>query len=306
MIRRGGWRLRSPTSAGGCASCRVGHRWWGCRSLAPLAAYDQGSAARAAGRCLGGGSASDLGRSAIRARRWLVAVAASIVVPTRWDRATARDQRTGCIAARAMPRCGTSNTRESRAARRALRERAADAYRRLGAGRCAASALRRPAIGLACRARCASVSLTCTWARWSVGAGSQILAGIRMLAAHGLVRRVSRGSGMGAPLVAVCRYRHGRETLPRCRRASCVPIAVRAVVVGGGCLPGAVVRCSALAGAYPLACGSVRTERLLPERSLPSPEVVPRAPVRLVRDASDARLRHSPGRETRCGRSSTS
>ena len=250
-----------------------------------------------------GSRAGDLGRSAIRARRWLVAVAASMVVPARWGRAATRTGEPACIAARAMSPCGTSNTREPRAARRALRERAADAYRRLGAGRCAASDLRRPAIGLACRARCASVSLTCTWARWSVGAGSQDLAGIRMPAAHELVRRVSGDSGLGAPRVAVRRYRHGWRDAPavspRFVRTDCGSCGL----VGGGCLPRAVVRCSAPAGAYPLACGSVRT---VPERSLPSPEVVLRAPVRLVPAASDARLRHSPGRETRCGRSSTS
>ena len=200
-----------------------------------------------------GSRAGALGRSAIRARRWLVAVAASMVVPTRWGRAATRISEPACIAARTMSRCGTSNTRESRAARRALRERAADAYRRLGAGRCAASDLRGPAISLACRARCAVCLVDLRLGalvrrRWLASPCRD-----QMPAAHGLVRRVSRGSGLGALCVAVRRYRYGRETLPRCRRASCVPIAVRAVLLAvllarysralfcaGGCVPARV------------------------------------------------------------------
>ena len=149
-----------------------------------------------------------------------------------------------------------------------------------------------------------SVSLTCAWARWFVGAGSQVLAGIRC--------RPHTGSCVACPAAADwvrCAWRSvDIGTAARRSRVVAAPRAYRLRFVRSCwrcCLPDTVVRCSAPAGAYPLACGSVRTELLLAERSLPSPEVVPRAPVRLVPAASNARLRHSPGRETRCGRSST-
>ena len=57
--------------------------------------------------------AGDLGRSAIGARRWLVAVAASIVVPTRWDGAAARISEPAASPRARCRGCGTSNTRES-------------------------------------------------------------------------------------------------------------------------------------------------------------------------------------------------
>ena len=64
-----------------------------------------------------GSRAGDLGRSAIRARRWLVAVTASMVVPTRWDRAATRISEPRFASRRARCRGAGRRTRASRGLR---------------------------------------------------------------------------------------------------------------------------------------------------------------------------------------------